>query len=228
MSSARDAANRVHLSTRVASSRFDAFVCAAGSVHAIVVHPRAHRISPAHDGACLTRIGTREMLRMCNATPKPANTSESGPFVSCENGVRSARRTVSHTTHDTRRSAMPGCADNAARQVGPPRSPRDVFECVRSLLRGRMRRAHADSSVNQNTPPARLPHSPAALAPLSRGACRQMAHALLNVRQVRPEALARQQTDGDTKATKPGGDATRPSGATDNRPLCDERVTTFH
>ncbi len=228
MSSARDTANRVHLSTRVASSRFAAFVCAACGAHASVGLHRAHRISPAHDGACLTRIGTREMLRMCNATPKPANTSESGPFVSCESGVRSARRAVSHTTHDARRSAMPGCADNAARQVGPPRSPRDVFECVRSPLRSRMRRAHADSSVNQNTPPARLPHSPAALAPLSRGACRQMAHALLNVRQVRPEALARQQTDGDAKATKPGGDATRPSGAIDNRPLCDERVTTFH
>lgn len=227
MSSARDTANGVHLSTRVASSRFAAFVCAACSAHATVGRPRAHRISPAHDGACLTRIGTREMLRMCNATPKPANTSESGPFVSCESGVRSARRAVSHTTHDTRRSAMPGCADNATRQVGPPRSPRDMFECVRSPLRSRMRRAHADSSVNQNTPPARLPHSPAALAPLSRGPCRQMAHALLNVRQVRPEALARQQTDGDAKATKPEGDATRPSGATDS-PLCDERVTAFH
>lgn len=42
-----------------------------------------------------------------------------------------------------------------------------------------------------------------------------MAHTLLIPRQVRPEALARQQTNGDAKATKPGGEATRPRGAND-------------
>lgn len=87
--------------------------------------------------------------------------------------------------------------------------------------------ARADSSVNQNTPPARLPHSPAALAPLSRGACRQMAHPLLNVRQVRPEALARQQTDGTPKQrSREATRRVRPGHR--QPPLCDERVTAFH
>lgn len=43
-----------------------------------------------------------------------------------------------------------------------------------------------------------------------------MAHALLNPGQVRPAALARQQTDGDAKATN--REAPRPRGAKDIRP----------
>ncbi len=217
MSSRRDAANLRHLSTRVASSRFATFVCALCGAHASVGHPRTRRISPTRDGACVTRIGAREMLRMCNAVQKPENTSESGLFVAHETGVGFDHHTNARATNEARRSVMQASPGKAPPMDAKPPAVRGALR-TQPTVWGRMRRVHTDSSVNQNSPPARLPHPLPSRRSLLRVASRQMAHALLNVRQVRPEALARQQTDGDAKATKPGGDATRSSGATDNRP----------
>ncbi len=217
MSNHRDAANLRHLSTRVASSRFATFVCALCGAHASVGHLRTRRISPTRDGACVTRIGAREMLRMCNAA-KNRKIHRSPVYLS---HMKPASVSITTPTRVRRmKRDDQSCKLHPARRHRWMRSPPAVRGALRTqpTVWGRMRRVHTDSSVNQNPPPARLPHSLPSRRSLLRAASRQMAHALLNVRQVRPEALARQQTDGDAKATKPGGDATRSSGATDNRP----------
>ncbi|AZQ50778.1 hypothetical protein [Burkholderia cenocepacia] len=102
MSSADDEANRAHLSMRFTSPRFANFICAVRDAHATFDDRCARKISPTPDAACVTRIGAREMLRMCNADPKPENTSESGLFVSSESGARCGCRIDARTstTHD--------------------------------------------------------------------------------------------------------------------------------
>jgi hypothetical protein len=126
MSSRRDAANLRHLSTRVASSRFATFVCALCGAHASVGYPRTRRISPTRDGACVTRIGAREMLRMCNAVQKPENTSESGLFVSHETGVGFDHHTNARATNEARRSVMQASPGKAPPMDAKP-PPCEVF-----------------------------------------------------------------------------------------------------
>lgn len=206
----RDASKRAHLSTRVASSRFAPFVGAARGAHAAVGRRRAYGISPAQDGACVTRIGAREMLRMCNATPNPANTSECVPFSSCETGARFDRHTAAHAPTD-----------------GTNRPPREVGNACRRRRAGRMRSVHADSSVNQNAPPTRVPDPLPRHGALPHGASGQMAHALLDVGQV--SRSTRTAADGRGRQ---GNEAGRRRNAsvrgTRPRPLRDGRATAFH
>lgn len=215
MSDTRHASNRLHLSKRFTSSRFGTFVCAAPGVHAAAGQGRMRTIYRTCSVACVARMDVRETLRMRNADPARADKSESVPFCTDDGDRRFDLRGHARAANDARqclsRSLIEqgGCDSSRKRPALRPARHRP------QTAWGRRACAHADSSVNQNTSPRPRLRAHLAPGPLLHGAPRPMAHALLNVGQVRPAALARQQqTDGDAKATKPGGDATRPPGRT--------------
>lgn len=215
MSDTHCASNRLHLSKSFTSSRFGTFVCAAPGVHAAADQGRVRTIYRTCSVACVARMDARETLRMCNADPAQADTSESGPFCTDDGDRRFDLRGNARASNNARRCLSrslleQGGCDSSSK---PPavRRTRDGLQTTW----GRPACAYADTSVNQNTSPRPRLCAHLAPGPLLHGASRPMAHALLNVGQVRPDALARQQqTDGDAKATKPGGDATRPPGRT--------------
>lgn len=215
MSDTRHVSIRLDLSKRFTSSRFGTFVCAAPGVHATAGQGRVRTINRACSVACVARMDVRETLRMCNADPEQSDTSEFGPFRTDDGDRRFDLRGNACAANDARQCLSRSCIEQGGCDSShKPPAVRRTRDRPQTAC-GRTACAYADSSVNQNTSPRPRLRAHLAPGPLRHGASRPMAHALLNVGQVRPEALARQQqTDGDANATKPGGDATRPPGRT--------------